>query len=321
MYDGGQGVDNCTFLNYPNPSEHGKVHSAIGIRLYNVDQMATVNRASKCSFVNVTNPIYFIDRGADGGKTSNLKDVDGSISGTSGAHILPDTDFYKTFACRQGNSWVACPHKYVQLWVLDMTHATDPSNNLILTRNQHTTLTHTSYQVELTGFPDWGVWRYQPIVSLGASYLLSFRKLVPERLVLQLVNAFQDNTVPFAICYPRGTQIISVRTGLIDSNGYSGIPSSNGGSTLPAASSRSSPAVLDGSHYYFDTSRSLLFVTPTQNHERTQEKMFCPLSGCNYLYIQASIPSGAQVGDCTSVAYSGGDSLQVVSSSWLSQTF
>jgi len=89
MYDGGQGVDNCTFLNYPNPSEHGKVHTAIGIRLYNVDQMATVNRASKCSFVNVTNPIYFIDRGADGGKTSNLKDVDGSISGISGAHILP----------------------------------------------------------------------------------------------------------------------------------------------------------------------------------------------------------------------------------------
>lgn len=43
------------------------------------------------------------------------------------------------------------------------------------------------------------LWRYQPIVSIGSSYVLRFQSIVSPSLVLQLNNAEQSESVTVAV--------------------------------------------------------------------------------------------------------------------------
>jgi len=321
LYDGSQGIQNCRFVNYPGTSSNGKVHSAIGIRYYNNKQMSTKNAVVSSTFTNVVRKVYFVDTVGEGGKAANILD-DGSISGKK-ATVVPDMPFYKTAQCSQGTeSYLSCPHKYNQLWVLDMAHNTDQYvNPFTLTRNQQTGGPTSSYQIAYGGFADSGVYRYQPAVSVGASYLLQFTNVTTNKLALQMVNGAQGDKVGLAVCYPQGTTITSVYRGLVDQNGGPGLPSKNQGTQLSSSDSRTSDEVLAGDQYYWDQSRSMLFLTVVQSKANDDRRFFCPLQGCDFLYIQANITSDAVPFDCSSVAYVGPDSLRETSGGWLNTHF
>ena len=74
------GIRNCTFINYPKISGDSKIHHAIGVRNPNNNQVSTRNFVESSKFVNVSTKFYIADSSNDGGKTTNLRDVDGSVS-------------------------------------------------------------------------------------------------------------------------------------------------------------------------------------------------------------------------------------------------
>lgn len=323
IYDGTQGLRNCSFFQYPAPSRLpslSKYHAPIGMRLVNHGQISTTNFVEKLKFDNVSRRAYFIDKGTDGGKQINFRDVDGTFSGYKNSHILHDIGFYRTDKCRspEGDNWIACPHKYNQLWAIDMTRS-ETDNELQLYRNEHIGTNHANSRVTFEGFGDTGVWRYQPIISNGASYLMQFNKYTPGQLALQLVNAERNETTEIALCYPRNARISSVRRGFVNAQGYGGIPSRNSATTMTAATSRTSLAYLNGSSYYWDSGRSLLFIKLRQSRARMDYGNFCPWEGCDFVWIDATGTNSAR--DCSAQVYSGANSLQITSGKWLATSF
>jgi hypothetical protein len=222
---------NCHFFNYDVfPNEGGM--QAIAPRSSNTFQMATTTQISGSQFFNsrlvlLVNGENNIDNGnrqfrvtdnaADGGKTSNIFDTDGSISGYLSATVLPTLGFYSAPGCVSDPAFgYACPHRYSNLWILDMDKQTPnpPLNNPVqLLRNQHEGTSHTSYAMSLVGFWSAEKWRYQAIVSPGASYLVSFSQSVSSNLVFQLNNAEKDDFVTFVVSYPSTTTITRVFRG------------------------------------------------------------------------------------------------------------
>src|SRR5690242_14310076 len=111
----------------------------------------------------------------------------------TGATLLHDFNYYKTDNCVAGTiGWVGCPHKYNQLWILDMAPTQGKESRMAITRNEHPGTNHPDYQLNLAGFADGAVRRWQPPVSVGAvSYLIAFDTWTPFNLALQLNNAEQ----------------------------------------------------------------------------------------------------------------------------------
>ena len=80
-------------------------------------------------------------------------------------------------------------------------------NPVTLTRNQHSGTDHSAYSLSMSGFADYGLYRYQPIVSSGASYLVSFKNYVASKLAFELINGDSGDAVELVVCYPGGTSI------------------------------------------------------------------------------------------------------------------
>jgi hypothetical protein len=324
VYDGAQGMRNCTFMEYPPTSvtvNGNKYHAPIGMRTVNHGQVATTNFVEGLTFFNVSQRAAFVDKDTDGGKQINFRDLDGSFSGYRNSHILHDLGFYRTENCKtqEGENWLACPHKYNQLWTLDMT-TYESVNQLQIYRNQHFGGNHQDYKLTFEGFSDSGVWRYQPIVSNGASYLMQFSQYTSNKLVLQLVNAEENENVEIAICYPRGARIKAVRRGLANAQGLGGIPWADESSpSLEMAGSRTEASYVAGSAYYWDAGRSLLFINLKQSHSRTDFGNFCPWEGCDFVWIEAEGANSAR--DCSAEVYNGDNSLQISSGQWLATSF
>jgi hypothetical protein len=320
VYDGPQSFERITFRNYDTASTE-TAHSAIGTRFNGLFQISTTTSYKSCIFEDVTRKVYVSDRTGDGGKGFNLRD-DGCISG-SPATILTDWGFYKTPNCRTSVAYgVACPHRYAQLWAIDMSTTSPTNNKLSLTRNNHADSAHTNYAITYTGFFSGGRWRYQPIVSIGASYLVQFKSFAPKKTVFQLNNAELGQSVSLAICYPKGTTFNSVKRGYNNAGGSTTLPSATSTTNvaIPAASTRTSSTVLSGSAYYWDSNRGILSVTIAQRQDRTDFGSFCPSGGCDVLWVDANIPAGAVITDCTNSAYSG-DSHQITGGTWLATKF
>jgi hypothetical protein len=118
---------------------------------------------------------------------ANLRIV-GSVSGYKGSVILPNSGYFVAPNCVTSPLYgAACPNKYVSVELLDMN--ANAGNSITLNRNQHLGTDHTLSRLTLKGFADGGQWRYQPIVSVGASYLVSFANKVSGNLAFQLTNA------------------------------------------------------------------------------------------------------------------------------------
>jgi hypothetical protein len=178
-----------------------QIHSAIGVRRANQGQVNPINAVSQCTFENTDRRFYLLDVTEDGGKTTNFRDIDGnakkniisnisagSVTGYSNSVALPNSGFYLAPTCLASSIYSAvCPQKYVSVEILDMN--SNAGNSITLNRNQHLGTDHSKSRITLKGFSDAGTWRYHPIVSVGASYLVTFSNLVSSNLAFQLLNS------------------------------------------------------------------------------------------------------------------------------------
>jgi len=318
LYDGAQALVDVTFVNFPQST---RLDAPLGGRLADQSQVATTNLVRGLQFQNVAYRYLVLDNDMDGGLTTNFRDTDGSVSSYSGSTVMRNFDYYVTPNCVASSLFMlVCPHRYVQLWVLDMTNS-GTGNNMIITRSDHVGTNHTAYSLTFTGFNTASVWRYQPIVSIGSNYLIYFQNHVPSSLALQLNNAELNDAVGVAICYPPGTIIQSVYRGYSNYVG-SPYPTLSGyltyATSIPSGVSISASNVQDGGSYYYDSVHSILYVSVSQRYNRTNYANFCPGDGCDFVWVTASFSGSAVAPDCTQQAYSSG--FQVTSSSWLDQT-
>jgi len=319
LYDGPTTVRNCHFVNFQGQRATGP-HGALGARFSNEFQMATTTAVETSTFESTDKTVVLLDRQNDGGNTYNFRD-DGSVGGHRGATVLPDKPFYSTASCLKPTATqgvVVCPHKYIQMWVFDMDRG---GGSAVLTRNNHQGQSHSDYDLTLIGVTGTAAVRvWQPIVSIGASYLLRFQAQVTKNLALQLANAEINQAVEMAVCYPSGSSIVSVKRGLADTYGVNApILPDQANHLATSMSSVNSRSLLDGSNYYWDSSRNILFVKITQTNARTDQENFCPLSGCDWIWIQSNAAGSGR--ECTADAYSGSNSIQISDGDWLSTQF
>ena len=80
MYDGPQIVRGCTFRNFVNVPGDTKTHTAIGVRRANQGQIAPTNQISQTIFDNDDRRFYLLDSTEDGGKITNIRDLDGTLN-------------------------------------------------------------------------------------------------------------------------------------------------------------------------------------------------------------------------------------------------
>jgi hypothetical protein len=146
--------------------------------------------------------------------------------------------------------------------------------------------------------------------------LITFPDVPTANLALQLNVAQLSDAVGVAVCYPSGSTVKSIYRGFAGQEKKSPIPSLTGATTIPAASSFTNAAVQNGTSYYFDASRSLLYVTVKSRQAREDYGAFCPSNGCDFVWINMNIPAGATARDCTADAYSGANTLQDTTSAW-----
>jgi hypothetical protein len=316
MYDGPQVIVNTVFQSFP--STPGRPADApLGARIADQSQVATTNYLQSVQFIGVGTRYAVVDDTMDGGIAASLRDTDGSVTGYKGATALRNLPYYKTDNCVASSSYMlACPHKYSQLWVLDMT-ANGNNNKMLITRSHRPAGSDPSlYTLQFTGFVAGPLWRYQPIVSAGSSYLVRFQNRVPTSLVLQLNNAEQGESVSVAVCYPQGAIIQSVNKGY---SGYRGntYPINEAQAQLSPISSVGAIGSTTGTRYYYDAARSILYVNVQQRNVRTEYGSFCPPQGCDLLWINAQFPVTGAARDCTADAYVSG--LLVTGSEWLNK--
>lgn len=318
IYDGPQVIINTVFINFPTVAGRPQ-DSAIGARLADQSQVATTNYLKNVQFINVGKSFAVMDNTMDGGITGNFRDTDGSVSGYASATVLRNFPYYQTSGCVAKDAFgLVCPHRYAQLWVMDMT-SNGAGNNMIITRTNYPSSENSlSHSLTFLGFLSGPSYRYQPIVSLGANYLIRFQKIVSPSLVLQLNNAEQNDFVSIAVCYPLGTVINSVQRGFANyyGNPYPILQQQSSVTTISATGISSS-----SDSYTYDVANSILYLRLQQRNARTDYGNFCPDSGCDWLWINARFTISATARDCSG-SYSSSSLLQnlltlTASGSWL----
>jgi len=316
-YDGPQVVSGCTFDGWA-VDEGETPHSAVGTRFHGEFQVASTNSLSNCQFKNVTHKSYVSDRNGDGGKAFNFRIPDTGM-GTPKGTVLTQWGYYSAPNCRQDLSLgLLCPQRYAQLWVIDFDNKA--GNQMSIIRNEHTGSNHKDFELTYAGFHSAGIWRYQPLVSVGAHYLVHFKSGMSQSIAFQLNNAEINEAVGITICYPRGSVIKKVTRGYSNKLGSGLLPPiwDTTNKQLNALSSRN--AVENSEGYFFDNSRNILTVQVKQRLSRSNYNNFCPDGGCDFIHVEATVPSGAVATDCVNSAYSG-DSAQITSGSWLDTKF
>jgi len=316
-YDGPQVLSGCTFDGWLVKADETP-HSAIGTRYHGEFQVASTNSLASCTFKGVTHKSYVSDRNGDGGKAFTFRMAD-TTAGLPRGTVLTKWPFYQTQNCVSENSvGLLCPHRYAQMWVIDFNNIA--GNQMSIMRSEHTGVNHGDFSITYAGFHSAGIWRYQPLVSLGAHYLVQFKSSVSNSIAFQINNAEMNDAVNVAVCYPRGTSIKKVVRGFSNKLGGGLLPplSDSGNKQLSQLSNRQVVESQEG--YFYDGSRNILFIQVKQRLARTDYNNFCPSGGCDFVHVEASIPNGAVPVDCTNSAYSG-DSVQISSGSWLDAKF
>jgi len=316
-YDGPQVLRRITFSGWKvGPNE--TPHSAVGTRFHGEFQVASTNQLADCTFNDVTYRSYVSDRNGDGGRAFNFR-VPSSSMGTPKGTVLTRWPFYETPNCQKDPTYgLLCPQRYGQMWAIDFENR--GNNPLIITRNEHSGDAHKDFELLYRGFHSAGIWRYQPLVSFGASYLVRFTSAVSGSLAFQLNNGEKGDAVGLSVCYPAGTTIKKVSSGYSNKLGGGLLPPIMDANNrqLSVIGSRGELSTKEG--YYWDANRRILSVNLKQRLDRTNYANFCPDGGCDFIHIEASVPAGAAPGDCTADAYSG-DSLQITSGAWLNTQF
>ncbi len=113
LYDGPHYIENCTFVNFVSHPCFDYINPAIGARAFNTFMMATTTFVRNSKFIETPYPVHILDRLSDGGKTTIVQDLSGSITGIARAKVVPDWDFYDAPNCVRNTSFgLACPHNY-----------------------------------------------------------------------------------------------------------------------------------------------------------------------------------------------------------------
>jgi hypothetical protein len=321
LYDGPIVLKNNIYRNYAGVRVGGGPHAAIGVRFYNPFIMMATNALSGSRLDNVDTVSTVIDKTGDGGRTFNMRDADGSITGRVMSTMLPDYGFYRAPTCltdaKATRVPLLCPQRYVNLAVLDWTTDGPTTNKMYVTRTQLSADQAPSDMTlpfnGLNGVT--GKWRWQPLLSPGSAYLLNWDK-PSSSLVFELNNAEIGDTISLAVCYPRGSSITSVQRG----NTMMGYITNN--DINRASTAVNSRQTVTDNGYYYDSSRDILFFRINQRYDRTQYGNLCPSTGgCDFVWVRANIPAGAAARtDCINSAF-GGDSVRDGAATWLTRPF
>ncbi|KAJ0397965.1 hypothetical protein P43SY_003873 [Pythium insidiosum] len=316
LYDGPLYLSNITFVNWYSQRCLNYTNPAIGTRQFNTFAMAAATSADTLTFENTDVRFHVSDRDADGGRTTSLLDVSGDISGHARATLLPDWAFYDTPSCRRSALFgLACPHRYVNLDVVQVDGSRDPTRfgGLRVYRNNAPLVqARLPPSLDLHGMyiPAASGWLYHPIVSPGASYTLQFLQRTPPVLQLVLSNANAGDTVRLAIVYPPGSRVQSV----VDRNGFA----------LAAAASLSATSGCDNC-FFFDRASFILQLRLRQERDRVGPDRSCPPGGCWSVRINAALPTPDDSGvpEISTTSVFPQLQLQVASSNdpWYMQSF
>eukprot|EP00898_Chlorokybus_atmophyticus_P006147 jgi/Chlat1/6533/Chrsp45S06013 len=308
LYDGPIRLEDNTFINFPWLKNANGVPSVpyapFGPRWYNVFWMSVATTIINNKFINSPYPLYNPDStGGDGGKTCNMFDQDGSVSGRPYSTLLPNLAFYKTNRCKQSQAYgLACPHRY--------------TNFEFMSRSDSQIASLTLYRNNLDGGASWGATQltlsgmrggvWQSILSAGASYVAHLTH-IPKTFQLLMTNAYYNEFVEVAVCYPPGTQVNSVYMGFGDYDSWGRDTATR--RPLARRYSVNDVRVANGGAYFYDTNNNFILVRVRQTGSRPiplyrdMNSSPCPKGGCNFVVIDANVPNGGNnVPDCSARA-------------------
>lgn len=311
LYDGPVYLTNCTFTHWYSQSCLNYINPAVGAREYNTFVMPTNSFARDLVFIETEYPMFIIDRLGDGGKTTSLLDASGSISGRSGANVLPDWDFYATSKCdRQTRFGLACPHKYANFDVVAVGSSDDPSKHGLLTvyrNNVESDAAETLSGLDFSGqyIPASNGWLYHPILSPGAVYTLRFENDVPSHLSIVMSDTEHGQIFTLLICYPAETTIKTVR--------------SRGGDKFVQMASTADAECTDC--YLYDSQHHVLLLRLRESGARVGLASACPVAGCSEVDIVTEIPISDGVEDAFDYVVRELQVYDTTPASWTEQQF
>lgn len=285
LYDGPMYVTNCTFSRWYSQRCLDVINPALGTRLFNTFAMSTSIVAKNVTFDKTDYMFHVSDREGDGGLSTSMLDADGDISGRPGATLLPDWGYYDTRQCARSFQWgLACPHRYINLDVINVDRNTDPTHfgPMIIHRIEGK---DAAARLQFAGqyIPASNGWLYHPIISPGATYLMQFREQTPAHLKLVFSTSRTNDVFRIGIVYPVSAQITRV--------------TNQDGIGLDASSLAMESKTACTGCFWFDDAQSMLWVVLKERADPSGPDAACPSQGCLSILIEASIPELGGVAD------------------------
>lgn len=317
LYDGPTTIRGLTARSWPAGS------SVLAVRSNNAFQMAVGTSVSGFRPERVSYRLLIQDGGGDGGRTTTLRDADGSLSGYPGATLLPyfpasSLGFYSAPGCTSHPAYgLVCPHKYVnlELGAWDWRGGGVPTTVTITRGNKSPGQALGSQRLpsllgnELSQRAGRGGRYYNAAAAVGGSYLVTFgaaagTKGAPARAFAQCSSCAPGDEVEAVLCYPRGTTLGA--SGVTRAS-WEFLPAQQDAAGEAAPGAFASLAAMraatgQGSRYYFDPDSGLLFLRVRQaaGWGGSQPDGYCPPGGCAALVVHA-VPAGAAPTDRKSV--------------------
>ncbi|GAM21663.1 hypothetical protein SAMD00019534_048380, partial [Acytostelium subglobosum LB1] len=302
LYDGPMNVQWSEFINYN--SDGVRNMSAIGFFLYDWWNMDPKSKFQGVKFTNTNSRVFHLQSTEDGVKTEAFLDIDGSVTGTAGASVVPTSSgYFSSPRCVPNDQWhmSTCYEKFSNLYIynMDMANTKFPAGKagILMVRDQYSK----DRSMTLAGVPNSNPTNtFMPLVMIGRSYTLHFVHPSPPKLRIQMTNFDKGDSVIVGICYPTwGVSFVVERNTVFTWHTYVA-PMTKGNSI---ADVNADPL---GNTWFYDSNSGLLFLRFTQNNTRPWN-YYCPKEGCESLNIVATGSGlGTNTGDCTNVYGAGG---------------
>ncbi|XP_015198406.2 inactive cell surface hyaluronidase CEMIP2-like isoform X3 [Lepisosteus oculatus] len=284
IYDGPVRLTECSFKKFTPTAD--RYSSALGFFMKNAWQVSPQNNVSSVKMERSVGLNVFFGKpgqwfGAndlDGDKTSIFHDLDGSVTGYPDSYIARvDNYLIHHPGCLTVPRWngVICSGQYAQLYI----QARRPENLTLLIARE----TYSSRPLALRGVNRGAPYQqYQPVVMLQQAYVMQWKGVSPEEVILYPINFDRGNWIQVALCYPQGTtfRIVSDinqrQSGKVHSVEH----------YTPASSIE---AVLENPSkrlFYFDSQSGYLFLHLQASHPRKGHS-YCSKLGCERVKILA----------------------------------
>ncbi|MEO7987772.1 MAG: G8 domain-containing protein [Gemmatimonadales bacterium] len=250
FYDGTVGADKVTFVNYVGSASIP--WSALGFLRNNGFSVSTANFAGTLHFTNAT-PYYLETPHADkdGDKAAVFLDRDGSVTGSTGSYVVPNSPFLITPSCAPRTDWNAyvCPNRYVGLSIRSDVENVAP---LTVTRDDAASL-------DLVGVPGNPEAAFASVVP-GRQYTIQYAGAVPLNPKLYLDNVAPTDWVRVTLPYPQAA-IKVVR------DYWAGNP-------VAAVTSLAELDAATGDKYFYDAGTGLLHLKLAPMQDRDWATLF-----------------------------------------------